>query len=160
VRSFSVCDDEGDAVTVTGTFTDPALGVLTETFTGSATWSDGVATLLTVNADGTFSTARLFLDDHPSTGTPFDLFTVTIDISDDDLGADSEVSAALTVSNLDPVIQAFESDATFADKGEEGEPVTVTGNFTDIAPGHPVRSTGATAPWKRSRWSRARDRAR
>lgn len=124
--------DEGDAVTVTGTFVDPALGELTETFSGSALWSDGVATLLTVNADGTFSTARLFLDDHPSTGTPFDLFTVTIDIGDDDLGLDSEVSAALTVNNLDPVIQAFESDATFADKGEEGEPVTVTGSFTDV----------------------------
>lgn len=130
---FSAAEiDEGDAVTVTGSFIDPALGVLTETFSGSALWSDGVATLLTVNADGTFSTARLFLDDHPSTGTPFDLFTVTIDIGDDDLGLDSEVSAALTVNNLDPVIQAFESDATFADKGEEGEPVTVTGSFTDV----------------------------
>ncbi|HEX6570619.1 MAG TPA: PKD domain-containing protein [Steroidobacteraceae bacterium] len=124
--------DEGDAVTVTGTFSDPALGVLTETFSGSATWSDGVATALVVNADGTFSTARLFLDDDPSTGTPFDLFTVTIEISDDDLGSDSEISAALTVHNVDPVIQAFESDATFADKGEEGEPVNVSGDFTDV----------------------------
>jgi hypothetical protein len=124
--------DEADLVTVNGTFTDPALGVLTETFTGTATWSDGVATALVVNADGTFSTSRLFLDDHPQTGTPFDLFTVTIDIGDDDLGQDSEVSGPLIVHNVDPVIQAFESDATFADKGEEGEPVNVAGSFTDI----------------------------
>ena len=124
--------DEADSVTVTGAFSDPALGVLTETFTGSAIWSDGVATLLIVNADGTFSTSRLFPDDHPSTGTPFDLFTVTIEISDDDLGLDSEISAALIVHNVDPVIQAFESDATFADKGAEGEPVNVSGSFTDV----------------------------
>jgi Ca2+-binding RTX toxin-like protein len=85
-----------------------------------------------VNPDGTFSTSRLFPDDHPSTGTPFDLFTVTIEISDDDLGLDSEISAALIVHNVDPVIQAFESDATFADKGAEGEPVNVSGSFTDV----------------------------
>jgi Ca2+-binding RTX toxin-like protein len=131
--SFSATEiDEGDAVTVTGTFSDPALGVPSETFNGTASWSDGVATVLMVNADGTFSTLRLFPDDHPSTGTPFDLFTVTIEIGDDDLGSDSEVSAVLTVNNVDPVIQAFESDATFADKGEEGEPVNVSGSFTDI----------------------------
>lgn len=124
--------DEGDAVTVTGTFADPALGVVTESFSGNATWSDGVATALVVNADGTFSTSRAFPDDHPDTGTPFDLFTVTIEISDDDLGTDSEVSTPLTVHNVDPVIQAFESDATFEDKGEEGEPVTVMGDFTDV----------------------------
>ena len=57
---------------------------------------------------------------------------MTISIADDDLGADTEESAALTVNNLDPVIQSFDSDATFADKGEEGEPVNVTGSFTDV----------------------------
>ena len=124
--------DEADSVTVTGTFADPALGVATETFTGTALWSDGVATLLVVNADGTFNTFRLFLDDHPNTGTPSDLFTVTIAIADDDLGSDSEVSLPLTVHNVNPVIVSFESDATFADKGQEGEPVNVTGSFTDV----------------------------
>lgn len=124
--------DEGDTVTVTGTFVDPALGVVSEAFDGSALWSDGVATALTVNPDGTFSTSREFLDDHPSTGTPSDAFTVSITINDDDLGTDVEESSALIVNNVNPVIQAFESDATFDDKGQEGEPVTVTGSFTDI----------------------------
>jgi hypothetical protein len=124
--------DEGDVVTVTGTFVDPALGVITESFDGSALWSDGVATALAVNPDGTFSTSRLFLDDHPSTGTPSDAFTVSITIHDDDLGTDTAQSSTLIVNNLDPVIQSFESDATFDDKGQEGEPVTVTGSFTDI----------------------------
>jgi len=143
--NFSAAEiNEADAVIVTGTFSDPALGVITETFTGTATWSDGVATLLVVNADGTFSTARLFLDDHPDTGTPFDLFTVTIAIADDDLGSDSEVSAALTVHNVDPVIQAFASDATFADKGQEGEPVTVMGSFTDVGV---LDTHSATVDW-------------
>lgn len=125
--------DEADMVTVTGTFADPALGVDTETFTGTALWSDGVATALAIDGDaGTFTTSRTFLDDHPMTGTPSDAFTITITIEDDDLGSDVEESAALIVNNVDPVIQAFQSDATFEDKGEEGEPVTVTGSFTDI----------------------------
>ena len=120
-------------MTVTGTFADPALGVATEHFTGTAIWSDGVVTVLSVNGvAGTFSTSRVFLDDHPSTGTPFDLFTVTIGIADDDLGSDTEVSGTLRVDNVAPVIGAFASDATFENKGKEGEPVTVTGSFTDI----------------------------
>ena len=125
--------DEADGVTVTGTFADPALGVATELFTGTAIWSDGVATVLTVNGvAGTFSTSRVFLDDHPATGTPFDLFTVSIGIADDDLGSDTDVSGTLRVDNVAPVIQVFASDATFENKGKEGEPVTVTGSFTDI----------------------------
>ncbi len=125
--------DEGQSVTVSGSFDDPALSVATETFTGTAIWSDGVATALSIDGNaGTFSTTRLFLDDDPMTGTPFDLFTVDISINDDDLGTDMGTSPVLTVNNVNPVITSFESDATFEDKGEEGEPVNVTGTFTDV----------------------------
>ena len=125
--------DEAESVTVTGTFSDPALGVSTEIFTGTAVWSDGVVTALSIDGDaGTFSTTRLFLDDHPTTGTPFDLFTVEITINDDDLGTDNRTSPVLTVNNVAPVITSFVSDATFENKGEEGEPVNVTGAFTDV----------------------------
>ncbi|MEQ1830003.1 MAG: PKD domain-containing protein [Pirellula sp.] len=125
--------DESQSVTVSGSFTDPALGQLTETFTGTTVWSDGVVTLLTINGTlGTFSTSRLFLDDHPATGTAFDLFTVDITINDDDLGSDVRTSPVLRVNNVAPVITSFVSDATFENKGNEGEPVNVTGAFTDI----------------------------
>lgn len=125
--------NESQSVTVSGTFTDPALGVPSETFTGTAIWSDGVATAVTIDGSaGTFSTSRLFADDHPLTGTPFDLFTVDITINDDDLGTDSDTSPVLRVNNVAPVITSFASDATFEHKGKEGEPVHVTGAFTDV----------------------------
>lgn len=124
---------ESETAILSGTFTDPALGVSSELFTGTALWSDGVVTVVTVDGNlGTFTTSRTFLDDHPATGTPSDQFTVKITIDDDDTGTDTEDSPALTVENVAPVIQTFESDATFDDKGMEGEPVTVTGSFTDI----------------------------
>ena len=125
--------DESEMVTVSGEFTDPALGVPSEIFTGQAIWSDGVATALTIDGNaGTFTTSRTFLDDHPSTGTPSDMFTVEITIEDDDLGSDDQLSPVLTVNNVDPVITEFESDATFDNKGQEGEPVQFEGAFTDV----------------------------
>ena len=125
--------NEAQSVTVSGSFTDPALGVPTETFTGSAIWSDGVVTLLNIDGDaGTFSTTRDFPDDDPDTGTPSDLFTVEITINDDDLGSDVRDSPQLTVHNVDPVVTSFKSDATFDNKGKEGEPVQFDGTFTDV----------------------------
>ena len=124
---------EGQSVTVSGTYSDPALGVITETFSGTALWSDGVATLLTVDSTaGTFSTTRTFPDDHPQTGTPSDEFTVDITITDDDSGSDTQTSQIVTVNNVDPVIVDLVSDATFADKAAEGEPVNIFANFTDV----------------------------
>lgn len=92
--------DEGQSVTVSGSFDDPALGSSTETFSGSATWSDGTTTPLTVGS-GTFSTGKTFPDDHPS-GTSADEFTVTISLSDDDGGSDTRTSPTLTVRNVAP----------------------------------------------------------
>ena len=125
--------NEADTVTVTGTFSDPALGVSSEIFTGTALWSDGVGTALIIDGNnGTFSTSRTFLDDHPMTGTPSDNFTVDITLNDDDTGTDTETSPTLTVFNVDPVITSFVSDATFEDKAEEGEPVNIVAAFTDV----------------------------
>jgi len=125
--------DEADSVTVSGTFSDPALGVATEIFTGTAVWSDGFVTAVSVDGGaGTFSTTRLFLDDDPITGTPFDLFTVDLTIEDDDQGTDAGTSPILTVNNVDPVITSLLSDATFENKGQEGEPVQFDGAFTDV----------------------------
>ncbi len=123
--------DEGDSVTVSGTFVDPALGEVTETFSGSAAWSDGASTAVVVGA-GTFSTERTFLDDDPFTATPSDNFTVDVTINDDDLGSGVATSPVLTVNNVAPVITSIDSSATFADKAEEGETVTVSGAFTDV----------------------------
>ncbi len=124
--------DESESVTVSGSFSDPALGVSTEAFTGTALWSDGVMTTVTVDGtNGTFSTSRTFPDDNP-TGTPSDDFTVSISIADDDTGSDTATSPTLTVNNVAPVITSLSSDATFDNKASEGGLVTVLGEFTDI----------------------------
>lgn len=57
----------GRTVTVQGSFTDPALGVATETFLVQAAWSDGETTPVTVDGSA-FSTARTFTADDLPTG--------------------------------------------------------------------------------------------
>jgi hypothetical protein len=92
ITSISAPVHEGQSVNVTGTFSDPALGVPTEIFSGSAVWSDGESTPLTINNDGTFQTTRNFADDDP-TADPLEDFNVFITIEDDDEGSDSAWSA-------------------------------------------------------------------
>ncbi|MEZ5332685.1 MAG: PKD domain-containing protein [Thermoanaerobaculia bacterium] len=133
--------DEGDpAVTVTGTFSDPALGVASETFEGTATWSDGATTAVTVG-DGTFSTSRSFADDHPATGTLSDVFTVTIEITDDDTGSGSDTSDELTVHDVAPTVEA---PATAPEPSNEGSPVTSSAAFDDPAYGVATESFTCT----------------
>ncbi len=122
--------DEGQSVSVSGTFSDPALGVPSETFSGTALWSDGASTLLTVGS-GTFSTSRTFADDDP-TGTPSDTFTVVITISDDDGGSDSETSPTVTVNNVEPTVQP---PVVAPEPSDEGSAVTATATYSD--PGTP-----------------------
>ncbi len=117
---------EGDTVTVSGSFTDPALGVVTETFGGSASWSDSASTTLSVGS-GTFSTSRTFLDDDPI-GTSSDTFTVSIGIDDDDFGLASATSPTLTVENVAPVIGGL----TVTPMIDEDGTVSLSGDFTDV----------------------------
>jgi len=131
VRLSAASIAEGQLVTVSGEFSDPALGVATETFTATAVWSDGITTPVTLGA-GTFSTTRGFPDDHPDTGTPSDTFTVDITVTDDDGGSDTATSPSLTVNNVRPVITSFSSKATFDDKHEEGELVQFSASFADV----------------------------
>ncbi len=123
---------EGQSVTVSGTFSDPALGQVTETFSGTAAWSDGVNTSLTVNGDGTFNTSRSFPDDHPISGTASDNFTVVVTINDDDLGSDSATSPVVTVGNVAPTIADFHTSSPGCGGAGEGEEVTISGLFNDV----------------------------
>ena len=120
--------NEGNSVRVSGTFSDPGTG---ETHTGTALWSDGASTSVTVGA-GRFFTDRSFPDDHPATATASDAFTVDITIDDGDGGSDTATSPVITVNNVAPVITSIASSATLQDKAEEGETVTVSGSFTDV----------------------------
>lgn len=122
--------DEDDSVTLAGSFTD--VGVL-DTHTVSVDWGDGNVTSATVtqgSGSGTFTASHQYLDDNP-TGTLSDVYTITVTVTDDDTGSDTDTTT-ITVNNVDPVITSLASSATFEDKVEEGESVTVSGAFTDV----------------------------
>ena len=122
--------NEGDTVTLTGSFIDP--GSLSS-HTVTVGWGDGSAdTVVDLSVgDRAFAIPHTYLDDNP-TGTPSDLNNITVTITDNDNLSDIDNSLSLTVNNLAPVIGAFASDATFDDKAEEGEPVNIVGTFTDV----------------------------
>jgi hypothetical protein len=141
----SAAINESETVTASGTFTDPALGVATETFTGQATWSDGIITALAVDSNaGTFSTSRTFADDHPLSNTASDDFTVDISIHDDDLGSDSDTSPTVTVNNVAPVIETIVLDSASIN---ETETVIVSGTFSDAALGEATETFSGGALW-------------
>ena len=115
---------EGQSVTVSGTFSDPALGVQTETFTGTALWSDGTSTALVISGD-TFTTSRSFADDVPGG------LTVTVTISDDDGGSGFAVSGTVSVANRAP--DAVSDTARVDEDQVAGVIIDVLSNDSDPA---------------------------
>ena len=134
---------ESMMVSVSGTFSDPALSAPSESYSGLAMWSDGISTAVTV-AEGKFVTERTFEDDHPGSGTIQDDFNVKIRITDDDGGSDSATSPDITVRNLAPLIYSIEVDATLI---SEGEQVVVSGEFYDPALLAATETFTLTALW-------------
>lgn len=99
VSPSSAVIDEGQSVTVSGAFADPGLAF--ETFSGTAIWSDGISTPVSI-AGTTFSSTRAFPDDDPS-GTASDLYSVSIAISDGDGDSDT-ASTSVEVRNVAPTL--------------------------------------------------------
>ena len=93
--------NENDAVTLSVSFTDPDAG---DTHTATILWGDGSPNTTVNLAAGvaTFLTKHVYLDDDP-TGTPQDVFTVTVTVVDN-AGASDTRSGAITVRNLAPVV--------------------------------------------------------
>jgi hypothetical protein len=133
--------DEAQSVTVSGTFTDPATG---ETYTGTATWSDGATSPVTITGM-TFSTTRLFPDDHPTSGTASDDFSIAVTITDSDGGASAPaISPSVTVHNVAPSIGSI---APSAPSIPEGATATISGSFGDPALGAATETFTASAEW-------------
>ena len=107
---------EAGTFTSAGSFTDPGA----DTWTATVDYGDGTGSqALALNPDKTFSLSHVYADD---TGSPF---TVTVTVTDDDSGTNSD-AAAVTVTNVDPVVDAG-SDATIVEAGA----FTSSGSFTD-----------------------------
>ncbi|MDB5390517.1 MAG: algE [Planctomycetaceae bacterium] len=124
--------DENGTTTLTGGIVDP--GTL-DTFTLNINWGDplspdNVQTVTYAAGTTAFSLTHQYLDDNPS-GTPSDQYTIAMTISDDDTGT-SNNSTLVTVNNVIPVITSHDNSASSSNIATAGQPVTVSGSFTDV----------------------------
>jgi hypothetical protein len=83
---------------------------------------------------GVISGFNMIPDDHPDTGTPYDVMDLKIEVKDDDLGSDS-AKANLTVHNVPPEVKEGTITPEELDEGiDEGTWVTLEGfEFDDVA---------------------------
>jgi hypothetical protein len=116
--------NENDSTTLAGAFTDPGSQ---DTHTVVISWGDGSANTTLNLAAGvlSFSASHSYLDDNPS-GTASDTYTVSVSVTDDDTGNDTD-SATVTVNNVSPVVTSVISTGPI----NENDSTTLTGAFTD-----------------------------
>jgi hypothetical protein len=126
--------DENGWATVSGTITDPGAE---DTFAMTIDWGEGSETYDYPAGTTTYSEQHQYLDDNP-TGTPSDVYPVTVNVVDNDGGSGS-ASTSVTVNNVAPVVSL---DSIHDELGAEipGDvPVAlvhlrieVAGSFTDV----------------------------
>jgi len=121
--------DENGVVVVSGVITDP--GTLDDLIV-VIDWGEGAPITYNYVAGSTaFSETYQYLDDNP-TGTPSDVYTISVSITDDDGGADTD-STTVTVNNVDPII----TDISMAQPNPQFilpiiHTLDFTGSFTDV----------------------------
>lgn len=114
--------NENGFTTLSGQIIDPGTQ---DTFTLTVDWGDGTSDVFNYAAGTTdFSETHQYLDDNP-TATPIDSPTITVTLTDDDLGSDEEQVSPL-VLNVAPQI----TDLAATDTNENGF-TTLTGNIVD-----------------------------
>ena len=133
---------EGETVTISGTFSDPALGTHFESYTGRTLWSDDVHTDVTIDNDaGTFETSRRFGD----VGSVPEEFTMQIVLFDDDGGrSDIVTSPTITVENAPPVVDEVSAPDHPIFEGHEA---TVYGRYHDPSGPDSNETIRGTALW-------------
>ncbi|MCL4876277.1 MAG: DUF11 domain-containing protein [Anaerolineae bacterium] len=122
--------NEGGTATLTGNLAD--VGTL-DTFTLNINWGDG-SPAQTVNlaaGSTTFNVTHVYRDDHPASGTGSDPLNVTVTLTDDDTGSDTE-TVNVTVNNVAPVLTVPPSQSL-----PVGGTISLTniGTFTDAGSG-------------------------
>lgn len=116
--------NENGTTTLTATLTDPGTA---DTFSVTIDWGDGVTETVAYPAGSTtISENHQYLDDNP-TATSADNYTISVTVEDDDGGSDSDTTS-VTVSNVNPVVEAGTNLSL-----SKGNPVAnFTGSFTDV----------------------------
>lgn len=90
--------DENGTTSLTGTFTD---ATTEDTYTVTINWGEGSPEVLQLPAGSTaFNATHQYLDDNP-TGTDGDVYTIHVEVADDDLGSDGD-SVPIQVFNVAP----------------------------------------------------------
>ncbi|QDT49187.1 PKD domain protein [Symmachiella dynata] len=117
---------ENGLATVTGRVVDAGIR---DTHTVSVNWGDGsAASIIHLPArETTFTATHRYLDDNP-TGTPQDIYPVTVSVVDNE-NSGSQQQLAVTVQNVAPQITTL---TTKPDAVEEGSPLVLDGTFSDI----------------------------
>jgi hypothetical protein len=120
--------NENDSVLLTVAFLDP--GSLSS-HSVTVVWGDGTTDTFNLAVGArSFTRSHQYRDDNPN-GTPQDINTVQITITDNDNLSDA-VSTQVTVNNVPPVITTLANSAAECGDVAENEPVLLTGAFTDV----------------------------
>ena len=116
---------ENETLTLNGLFTDP--GAL-DAHTVTITWGDGSPNTVLNLPPGelAFNATHPYPDDNP-TGTPADLYTISVLVTDDDGGVNSR-SVNFTVNNVAPSAPVLNLTPLAL---LENQSVTLNGSFTD-----------------------------
>ncbi|MFC1516467.1 Ig-like domain-containing protein, partial [Thermodesulfobacteriota bacterium] len=122
LNSVAAIDENGTA-TLTGTITDPDTQ---DTITLTVNWCDGNTDTYTYAAGTTiFSETHQYLDDNP-TGTVSDTYTISVKVTDNEMGAGSD-TGTVTVNNVAPTV----SNVSITPEIDRGDSATLTGTITD-----------------------------
>jgi hypothetical protein len=122
--------DEGSAVTASADFTDPGVN---DTFTCTVDYGDG-------EGDVAGTVAGTTCNGPSHTYADNGIYTVTVEVTDDDTGAGSN-DAAHQVDNVDPTITATTNSAADCGATAEGGLVEVSADFSDPGFDNPVAGT-------------------
>ena len=115
---------ENGTTTLTGSFIDP--GTL-DVHKVTINWGDGNTEAITLPVGArAFSATHQYLDDNP-TGTTSDIYNVSVTVSDDDTGSNTQ-STGITVSNVAPANVSVNVSLSSIN---ENDSVTLSGSFTD-----------------------------
>jgi hypothetical protein len=115
--------NENGSVTLSGAYSDQGDST---NHTLMINWGDGTSTQTVTVSGGTFSVVHQYLDDNP-TGTPSDLNTISLTLSDSQGGSVS-TTAQITVNNVAPVLTNLSITSPIQATGTS----TLTGTYFDV----------------------------
>lgn len=135
-RATLTATDEGTAIVVSGTYSDPGIADTHEVTIdwGLQAYGGMPATDTFTVSGGAFSKTYTYTDDGgaPGNGTPSDNYVVDVSLKDDDNGEDTS-APTLTVNNVAPTVTLSSTtnygmvtlDVNVADPGSDGQTVQI-----------------------------------